>query len=182
MFACCRLKESYRPRRPDETVRYKVLAGIWRRSSHAGSRMADTSRFVERELRKFLECGIPAHGFLRLRCDGCGKDKLVSYSCKGRGFCPSCCGRRMVDTAAHLVDRVIPHVPVRQWVLSLPYALRYRLAYDVGMVTFKRALSDTDLRFIIVGAYAVNLHGDPLSMTSEIPRTIEFTIASEAQS
>jgi hypothetical protein len=23
----------------------------------------------------------------------------------------------MVDTAAHLVDRVIPHVPVRQWVL-----------------------------------------------------------------
>ena len=41
----------------------------------------------------------------------------------------------MADTAAHLVDRVIPHVPVRQWVLSLPYALRYRLAYDAGMVT-----------------------------------------------
>ena len=41
----------------------------------------------------------------------------------------------MADTAAHLVDRVIPHVPVRQWVLSLPYSLRYRLAYDAGMVT-----------------------------------------------
>jgi hypothetical protein len=36
----------------------------------------------------------------------------------------------MVDTAAHLVDRVFPDVPVRQWVLSLPFALRYRLAYD----------------------------------------------------
>ncbi len=36
----------------------------------------------------------------------------------------------MADTAAHLVDRVIPDVPVRQWVLSPPHALRYRLAYD----------------------------------------------------
>ena len=41
----------------------------------------------------------------------------------------------MVDTAAHLVDRVFPRVPVRQWVLSLPFALRYRLAYDSEMVT-----------------------------------------------
>jgi len=27
----------------------------------------------------------------------------------------------MVDTAAWLCDAVIPEVPVRQWVLSLPY-------------------------------------------------------------
>ena len=39
-------------------------------------------------------------------------------------------GRRMADTAAHLVDNVFPHVPVRQWVLSLPIEIRYRLAYD----------------------------------------------------
>ena len=40
----------------------------------------------------------------------------------------------MADTAAHLVDRVFPEVPVRQWVLSLPFALRYRLAYDSSLV------------------------------------------------
>src|SRR5437667_8800642 len=40
----------------------------------------------------------------------------------------------MADTAAHLVDRVFPRVPVRQWVLSLPYALRYRLGYDASLV------------------------------------------------
>jgi hypothetical protein len=40
----------------------------------------------------------------------------------------------MADIAAHLIDRVFPRVPVRQWVLSLPYALRYRLAYDAQMV------------------------------------------------
>src|SRR5438309_11294257 len=36
----------------------------------------------------------------------------------------------MADTAAHLVHHVIPDVPVRQWVLSPPHALRYRVAYD----------------------------------------------------
>ena len=33
----------------------------------------------------------------------------------------------MSDTAAHLVDRVLPEVPVRQSLISLPYSLRYRL-------------------------------------------------------
>jgi len=36
----------------------------------------------------------------------------------------------MAEHAAHLVDHVIPDVPVRQWVLSLPHRLRYRLAWD----------------------------------------------------
>ncbi len=36
----------------------------------------------------------------------------------------------MAERAAHLVDRVLPDVPIRQWVLSLPYRLRYRLAWD----------------------------------------------------
>jgi len=92
-------------------------------------------RFVEREFRAFLECGILAHGFLRVHCDACGHDRLVAFSCKGRGFCPSCGGRRMADTAAHLVDRVLPEVPARQWVLTLPFALRYRLAFDARLAS-----------------------------------------------
>jgi hypothetical protein len=36
----------------------------------------------------------------------------------------------MAERAAHLVDHVFPDVPVRQWVLSLPYRLRYQLAWD----------------------------------------------------
>ena len=37
----------------------------------------------------------------------------------------------MADTAAWLVDRVIPQdAPVRQWVLSLTYRLRVLCAYD----------------------------------------------------
>ena len=84
------------------------------------------------EFDAFLECGILAHGFLRLRCGDCGHDKLVAFSCKRRGFCPSCGARR---TAAHLVDHVIPRVPVRQWVLSLPIPLRLLLAAQPKLVT-----------------------------------------------
>ena len=41
----------------------------------------------------------------------------------------------MSQTAAHLVDRVIPHVPVRRWVLSLPIPLRVLRAAQPGLVT-----------------------------------------------
>ncbi len=44
-------------------------------------------------------------------------------------------GRRMADTAAHLVDCVLPEVPVRQWVLTLPYPLRYRCAWDARLTS-----------------------------------------------
>ena len=43
-------------------------------------------------------------------------------------------GTPRADTAAHLGDRVLPEAPVRQWVLSLPFALRYRLAWDARLV------------------------------------------------
>jgi hypothetical protein len=46
----------------------------------------------------------------------------------------------MSQTAAHLVDRVIPHVPVRQWVLSLPIPLRVLLAAQPELVTRVRQL------------------------------------------
>jgi hypothetical protein len=38
-------------------------------------------------------------------------------------------------SGAHLVDRVIPPVPVRQRVLSLPYSLRFRAAFDADLLT-----------------------------------------------
>ncbi len=51
----------------------------------------------------------------------------------------------MADTAAHVVDRVLPEVPTRQWVLTLPYPLRYRCAWNARLTSdvlraFLRAL------------------------------------------
>jgi hypothetical protein len=69
------------------------------------------------------------------RCADCAHEKLVAFSCKRRGFCPSCGARRMAESAAHLVDEVIPRVPVRQWVLSFPIPLRILFAAHPGLLT-----------------------------------------------
>jgi len=44
--------------------------------------------------------------------------KPETFSCKARAVCSSCGGRRMAERAAHLVEAVLPAVPVRQWVLT----------------------------------------------------------------
>jgi hypothetical protein len=101
------------------------------RAQAAGLRNGEgPPRFVEQEFRDVLRCGALAAGFARFRCAACGFDRLVPFSCKGRAVCSSCGGRRMAERAAHLVDHVFPAVPVRQWVLTLPHRLRYRLAWD----------------------------------------------------
>jgi hypothetical protein len=41
----------------------------------------------------------------------------------------------MANTAAHLVDRVLPAVPVRQWVLSLPFELRALAAFRADVLS-----------------------------------------------
>lgn len=45
-----------------------------------------------------------------------------------RGFCPSCGARRMAESARHLVEGMFGARPVRQWVLSIPYPLRFLFA------------------------------------------------------
>ncbi|MFO0562404.1 MAG: transposase [Polyangiales bacterium] len=84
--------------------------------------------YVVEEFREYLRCGVLSHGFARARCGGCGYEKLVAFSCKRRGVCPSCGGRRMAGTAARVCDGVLPAVAVRQWVLSVPFELRRVLA------------------------------------------------------
>jgi hypothetical protein len=116
----------YERRRPEETTLYRVVQEnleTFLAEVEAGG-VASLPQFVKDEFDAFLECGILAHGFLRVRCAECGHEKLVAFSCKRRGICPSCGARRMAETAAWLVDRVIPKVPVRQWVLSFPIPLR----------------------------------------------------------
>src|SRR6266850_190688 len=126
----------YTPRHPEEGVLYQVVAEqLETFLARQQERDRPVPLFVEREFRSLLDCGILARGFLRLRCQSCGHDRLLPFSCKKRAWCPSCCGRRMADTAAHLVDRVLPIVPVRQWVLSLPFAMRYRMAYDARLTS-----------------------------------------------
>jgi hypothetical protein len=126
----------YRPRDAEHTVLHQVigehLEAFLRAAAQAGEGVG-LPAFVEREFREFLTCGVFEHGLARFRCEGCAREHLLPFSCKGRAFCPSCGGRRMTERAAHLVDAVLPRVPVRQWVLTMPYRLRYMLAWDHGL-------------------------------------------------
>lgn len=89
----------YARRRPEKTVLYRLVQqhletylALAREEDWDGQRVP---AFVERELRRDLECGILAYGFARARCWECGHNFLVAFSYKGHGLCPSCNARRM---------------------------------------------------------------------------------------
>lgn len=59
---------------------------------------------MQEEFDAYPKCGRVEEGFLRVRCEHCYAEKLVAFSCKKRGFCPSCGARRMAETAALLAE------------------------------------------------------------------------------
>ncbi len=91
-------KRGYARHRPEDTVLYQVVA------RHAGSFFDSLSEqgaslpgFVREEFDAYLRCGRLEHGFVRAKCERCRYEHLAPFSCKRRGFCPSCGARRMVD-------------------------------------------------------------------------------------
>jgi hypothetical protein len=122
--------DRYGRRRPEETVLYRVVRSYWDSFRERVEAIGSLPRFVVREVEEYLRCGILEYGFMRVECEGCGFERLVAFSCKRRGFCPSCLGRRMSDGAVHLTEEVLPEVQLRQWVCSLPWELHVVVGYD----------------------------------------------------
>ena len=129
----------YVPRLAEKSVLHEVvrenletfLAQARARTEHGFG----VPRFVEEELRAFIRCGIINHGFARVRCGTCRHEFFVAFSCKRRGACPSCSGRRAAECGAHLVDEVFPKTPTRMWTLTFPRRLRFALAKDARLAT-----------------------------------------------
>jgi putative transposase/transposase-like zinc-binding protein len=144
----------YAPRDPSQTVLYTVIAEhleTFLASLADAPEATGLPAYVQREFYDYLRCGILAHGFLRLGCDTCHHELLVPFSCKRRGFCPSCAGRRMAQMAAHLVEQVLPWVPTRQWVVSVPVPLRYWMAGSQDLTATVHTIIRTT-----IGQYYVN--------------------------
>ena len=100
---------TYAPRDPSRTVLYHVIAEhleTFLPSLDADPDATGLPAYVERELYDYLQCGILAHGFLRLGCDTCQHERLLAFSCKRRGFCPSYAGRRMAQAVFYKEQRV----------------------------------------------------------------------------
>jgi hypothetical protein len=145
---------TYEPRDPSRTVLDTVIADhleTFLASLDADPDATGLPAYVQREFYAYLRCGILAHGFLRLGCDTCPKELLLPFSCKRRGFCPSCAARRMAQTGAHLVACVIPWVPTRQWVVSVPIPLRYWMASSQDLTAKVHTIIRTT-----IGQYYVN--------------------------
>src|SRR5262245_27423966 len=114
---------AYVPPDPSQTLLYQVVTDHLEKFLASLDADPDAKGFPaygQREFYDYLQCGVLAHGFLRLGCDTCHKELLLAFSCKRQEFCPSCAGGRMAQTAAHLVEQVIPWVSTRQWGVSVP--------------------------------------------------------------
>ncbi len=132
---------SIRPNWPARTNTYRHTLD---RTSRCREAQGCAGTAITKEFDAYLKCGRLEHGFFRVRCEACHDERLVGFSCKKRGFCSSCGARRMAESAALLVDRVLPHQPMRQLspgmaciramqeqlprVLSVPFPLRFLFA------------------------------------------------------
>ena len=89
---------------------------------------------VRKRFESFVRCGDLHFGFLRLVCThpDCPKkgELLVGLSCKTRGLCPGCGQRRAIEWAARMVEEVLPRVPYRQLVFTIPRRLRKYFHFD----------------------------------------------------
>ena len=119
----------YERHRPERILLYQLIQEYYPAlQAQLAVQGTELPAYVQREFEVYLECGRLERGFVRVRCESCHGEHLLAFSCKRRGFCPSCGARRMAESAALLVDEVFPEQPVRQWVLSFPYPLRFLFA------------------------------------------------------
>ena len=72
--------------------------------------------------------------------------------------------------AAHLADRVLPAVPVRQWVMSFPRRVRWRLARDDKLLSKVITVFNTELAVIRTDeGIGVPLDGRPSTHILKLP-------------
>ena len=85
----------YQRHRSEHTLLYHIVERYYPAfTAHLAARGRELPGYVQREFEDYLKCGRLEHGFLRVRCDTCHAEHLVAFSCKRRGFCPSCGARR----------------------------------------------------------------------------------------
>ncbi len=85
----------YRSRNPKASAYYRCvedhfeqLETVW---DERYQRRFDFWRaYVTEVIHRYLDCGDLHFGFARVKCEDCGHEYLLAFSCKRRHFCPSC--------------------------------------------------------------------------------------------
>jgi ribosomal protein S27E len=90
---------------------------------------------IQDVVNKYLDCGNPKNGFARIKCKDCGLERLVMYSCKCRGFCPSCHAKRREEWGEWMRESLLLDVPHRQVVFTIPKMLRIFFKYNRSLLS-----------------------------------------------
>ncbi len=111
-------KGIYRQRHPEQTACYKIFQNHYKsfRDSYEERyewRYGYFRPLIDEELEKYLRCGILKYGFARIRCNECGKEMLLPFSCKSR-ICASCLTKRMFEFEEYIMEEMIKQVPHRR--------------------------------------------------------------------
>ena len=130
---------AYRPRHPERTVLYRVLFQYFDRFvteyEHRFEKEYGFFRPTIKEVvERYLDCGNPRCGFARIRCPDCGEEHLLMFSCRTRGFCPSCHAKRLEEWGEWVREELLLDVPHRQVVFTIPRTLRIFFRYNRGLL------------------------------------------------
>jgi len=123
------MAEIYHQRHPERTVFYRVLFHYFERflGEYEDRFEKEYGYFrpvIKGVVEKYLNCGNPMCGFARIRCPDCGTERLLTFSCKVRGFCPSCHAKRREEWGEWMREKLLLNVPHRQVVFTIPKMLR----------------------------------------------------------
>ena len=92
----------YRQRHPERTVFYRVLFHyldkfLLEYENRFEKEYVYFRSVIKEVVERYLDCGNPKCGFARVRCQDCGSEFLLHFSCRIRGFCPSCHAKRLEE-------------------------------------------------------------------------------------
>ena len=120
---------------------------------------------LERAVTRFLTCGDYRQGVDRLRCVNpeCRHEYFRPFSCKGFFLCPSCSQKRTLLFAEYLDEQLLLALPHRQFVFTLPKALRVFLRHD------QRLFADlARLIFNLIAEFYSTAAGKPISTAAVV--------------
>jgi len=125
----------YQPRKPQTSQYYQCVEDNFESLDQVyddrfATRYGFFRPYVKQVIYRFLDCGILHNGFARVKCEDCGHEFLLGFSCKRRHFCPSCHQKRVVEFGEWLCEEVLRAVPHRHFVFSIPKILRRYFLYD----------------------------------------------------
>ena len=142
---------AYRPRRPRTSPLWRCLVAHFDEfltlyPERYEARFGYLRPVIKHVVEKFLACGDLTRGFARIRCPQYRQEYLLAFSCRGRGFCPSCHQKRVLLFGDRISKRVAARVPHRHYVFAIPIMLRAYFRYDRSLLHMLCAAAERSLR------------------------------------